>query len=139
MANLFLGFGVLGIVMGALAAIMRLRVAFSGAKAEGKVVGHKESTSAPISGSGGGRWTKTYAPIVEFEHDGKRYRFTSSMGTETKLEQGSKVTVRFLPAAPETSAEIGTGMRMWGYPIAMLAAGALFVGFALYAKRNLGD
>lgn len=137
LVNVFLGFGVLGLVVGVLSAILRLRLALSGATAEGTVVGQKESTSPPTSGSSGRPWTKLYAPIVEFAHDGKRYRFTSSLATDTKLAQGSKVRVRYLPASPDGSAEIAGGARMWGYPVMMLAAGALFAGFALYAKRNL--
>ena len=35
--------------------------------------------------------------------------------------------VRYLPVDPEGSAEIATPMRMWGFPIAALGVGALFV------------
>jgi len=136
--NLFFGFGVLGLVVGAASLIMRVRTMFAGRAAAGTVVGHSESTSPPMSGNSGRPWSKTFAPIVEFSHDGRTHRFTSSLATPTKLPKGSKVVVRYMPEAPESTAEIGSGARMWGYPVMMLAAGALFMGFALYAKGNLG-
>ena len=64
---------------------------------------------------------------VEFSHDGKKVKFTSSLGEREKIAEGTTVPVRYLPADPEGSAEIATPKRMWGFPIAALGVGALFV------------
>lgn len=134
---LLLGVGALSLVMGALMAVMRIRTIYFGAKAEGTVVGNSESTSSSRSG-GSTKFTTLYAPIVEFQHAGKKHKFTSSLGTQAKIETGTKVIVRYLPDQPETSAEIGTGMRMWGFPIVALAVGAIFIAVALYGAGYLG-
>ncbi len=134
---LLLGVGALSLVLGALMAVMRVRTIYFGAKAEGTVVGNSESTSSSRSG-GSTKFTTLYSPIVEFQHAGKKHKFTSSMGTQAKIEAGTKVIVRYLPDQPETSAEIGTGMRMWGFPIAALAVGSIFILVALYGAGYLG-
>ena len=54
-------------------------------------------------------------------------KFTSSLGEREKIAEGTKVPVRFLPNDPDSSAEIATPGRMWGFPIAALAVGAIFV------------
>lgn len=135
---LLLCVGALSLVMGALIAVLRVRTIYFGAKAEGTVVGNSESTSSSSSSSGSMRVTTLYSPIVEFQHAGKKHKFTSSLGTQAKLAQGTKVIVRFLPDEPGTTAEIGTGMRMWGFPIVALAVGAIFIAIALYGAGYLG-
>ena len=134
---LVLVLGALALIMGALIAVMRVRTIYFGAKAEGTVVGHSESTSSSSSG-GSTRWTKLYSPIVEFHHGGKKYKFTSSLGTQSKLAEGSKVLVRFLPDQPDLTAEIGTGMRMWGFPIVAFVVGSVFILVGLYGGGYLG-
>ena len=134
---LLLCLGALCLVLGALIAVMRVRTIYFGATAEGTIVGHSESTSSSRSG-GSTRMTTMYSPIVEFHHGGKKIKFTSSMGTQAKLEQGSKVVVRYLPDQPGTSAEIGTGVRMWSFPIVALAVGSIFIAVALYGAGYLG-
>lgn len=135
---LLLGVGALSLVMGALMAVMRIRTIYFGAKAEGTVVGNSESTSSSSRSGGSMRVTTLYSPIVEFQHAGKKHKFTSSMGTQAKIEAGTKVIVRYLPDQPETSAEIGTGMRMWGFPIVALVVGSIFILVALYGAGYLG-
>jgi len=134
---LLLGVGALSLVLGALMAVTRIRTIYFGAKAEGTVVGNSESTSSSRS-HGSTKFTTLYAPIVEFQHAGKKHKFTSSMGTQAKIAAGTKVIVRYLPDQPEASAEIGTGMRMWGFPIAALAVGSIFILVALYGAGYLG-
>lgn len=135
---LVLGIGVLAMIMGALIAVLRIRTIYFGAKAEGTIVGHSESRSSSSGSGGSTRFTTLYAPIVEFHHAGKKYKFTSSLGTQAKSPEGSKVTVRFLPDQPDLTAEIGTGMRMWGFPIVAFAVGAIFIVVALYGAGYLG-
>jgi len=118
--------GILALVAGAMIAVMRLRTVYFGASAEGKVVGQSESTSTSSSG-GSSKFVTMYAPIVEFDHAGKKHKFTSSLGQRERMAEGSKVPVRFLPDDPDSSAEIATPGRMWGFPIAALAVGAIFV------------
>lgn len=135
---LVLGLGVLALIMGALIAVMRIRTIYFGAKAEGTVVGHSESTSSSSRSGGSTRFTTLYSPIVEFHHGGKKFKFTSSMGTQAKLVEGSKVLVRFLPDQPDLTAEIGTGVRMWSFPIVALVVGTIFILVALYGAGYLG-
>ena len=127
---LLLVVGGLALVCGALIAVMRVRTIYFGAKADGTIVGVSES-------SGGIRRGKTvtmYAPVVEYSAGGKTYRFTSSMATRGPIGKGGKVVVRYLPSDPQSSAEIGTAMRMWVFPIGALFVGAVFVGVALFAN-----
>ncbi|HQU49677.1 MAG TPA: DUF3592 domain-containing protein [Casimicrobiaceae bacterium] len=137
MFMLVLGIGVLALLSGALMAVMRVRTIYFGAKAEGRVVGHSESTSSSSSRSST-KFTTLYAPIVEFTFNGKKYKFTSSLATQDRLAEGSKVLVRFLPDQPDLSAEIGTGVRMWGFPIMALVVGSIFILVALYGAGYLG-
>jgi hypothetical protein len=126
MQTVLLVVGILALVGGSMMAVLRLRTVYFGASAEGKVVGQQESTSTSSSGSSS-RFVTMYAPIVEFTHAGKKHKFTSSLGQREKIPEGAKVPVRFLPGDPDTSAEIATPGRMWGFPIAALAVGAIFV------------
>jgi Protein of unknown function (DUF3592) len=135
---LILCVGVLSLIMGALIAVLRVRTIYFGAKAEGKVVGQSESTSSSSRSGGSMRIVTLYSPVVEFQHAGKKYKFTSSLGMRDKIAEGTKVTVRFLPDQPDTTAEIGTGMRMWGFPIAGLVVGSIFILVALYGGGYLG-
>ena len=120
--------GGLAVVAGALIARMRLRTLYSGQSAEGVVVG--QSTSS--GGIRRGQAITMYAPIIEYHHAGKKHKFTSSMGTREPIANGTKVVVRYLPEDPDSTAEIGTGMRMWGFPIGALAVGGIFIAVAAY-------
>jgi len=48
------------------------------------------------------------------------------------------VLVRFLPDQPDLTAEIGTGMRMWGFPIVAFVVGSVFILVGLYGGGYLG-
>ena len=125
-----LGIGCLALLLGALIAFMRMRTILGGAKAEGTIIDMSQS-------SGGvdhrGKAVTFVAPVVEFRHAGKAYRFTSSMGIRDAEVKRAKVTVRYLPDDPQSSAEIDTPMRMWGFPVMALLVGAIFVALALVA------
>ena len=125
-----LGVGCLALLGGALIAFMRFRTIVGGAKAEGTIVDAAAS-------SGGvdkhGRAVTMVAPVVEFRHAGKTYRFTSSMGLRDAEVRRVNVPVRFLPDDPQSSAEIDTPMRMWGFPVMALLVGGIFVAIALVA------
>ncbi len=60
------------------------------------------------------------------------------MSTQAKTPKGAKVNVMFLPDQPDTTAEIGNTARLWGFPIAGLAVGTVFVLVALYGAGYLG-
>ena len=122
--------GGLAMVLGALIAILRIRTIFFGKSAQGRVVGQSESTSTSRSG-GSTQFVKMYAPIVEFTHEGKKFKFTSTLGLRSQVPTGSPVTVRYLPADPGSTAEISSPGRMWGFPIMALFAGAVFVVLGL--------
>ena len=113
MQMFLVGFGGLFFVGGVLMAIQRIRTVVSGASAQGTVVGQKTSTSMQKSGKS----VTLYAPIVEFVHDGRKLKITSSLATTSAMPHGSKVRVVYLPDDPEGTAEIGTGVRMWGFPV----------------------
>lgn len=127
MQIVMLSVGGLALLAGCLMAIQRLRTVYFGRRAQGRVVGQSESTSTSSSSGGSTRFTTLYAPIVEFAHEGKNVKFTSSLGQREKIAEGTPVPVRYLPADPGGTAEIATPARMWGFPIAALGVGALFV------------
>ena len=131
---LILCVGVLALILGALIAVMRVRTIYFGASAEGVVVGQSTSTSKT-----GTRVVMLYSPVVEF-HDAnkKKHKFTSSMSVREMMPEGSKVTVRYLAADPESSAEIGSSVRMFGFPIAALFVGTIFIVVALWGGGYLG-
>ena len=126
-----LGVGCLALLAGALIAVMRMHSIMSGMRVEGLIVDAAQS-------SGGvdkhGRKVTMVAPVVEFRHDGKTYRFTSSMGIRDAEIARAKVPVRFLASDPQSSAEIDTPMRMWGFPVMALFVGSVFVALALLAN-----
>lgn len=125
MQIVMLSVGGLALLGGCLMAIQRLRTVYFGRSAQGRVVGQSESTSTSSGGST--KFTTLYAPIVEFAHEGKKVKFTSSLGQRDRIAEGTSVPVRYLPADPGGTAEIATPARMWGFPIAALGVGALFV------------
>ena len=127
MQIVMLSVGGLALLGGCLMAIQRLRTVYFGRSAQGKVVGQSESTSTSSRSGGSTKFTTLYAPIVEFAHEGKKVKFTSSLGQQEKIAEGTAVPVRYLPADPGGTAEIATPARMWGFPIAALGVGALFV------------
>ena len=127
MQIVMLSVGGLALLGGCLMAIQRLRTVYFGRSAQGKVVGQSESTSTSSRSGGSTKFTTLYAPIVEFSHEGKKVKFTSSLGQQEKIAEGTAVPVRYLPADPGGTAEIATPARMWGFPIAALGVGALFV------------
>ena len=127
MQIVMLSVGGLALLAGCMMAIQRLRTVYFGRSAQGKVVGQSESMSTSSRSGGSTKFTTLYAPIVEFAHEGRKMKFTSSLGEREKIAEGTTVPVRYLPADPEGSAEIATPMRMWGFPIAALGVGALFV------------
>ena len=127
MQIVMLSVGGLALLAGCLMAVQRLRTVYFGRSAQGRVVGQSESTSTSSSSGGSTKFTTLYAPIVEFAHEGKKVKFTSSLGQQEKIAEGTAVPVRYLPADPGGTAEIATPARMWGFPIAALGVGALFV------------
>ena len=127
MQIVMLSVGGLALLAGCLIAVQRLRTVYFGRSAQGKVVGQSESTSTSSRSGGSTKFTTLYAPIVEFAHEGKKVKFTSSLGQQEKIAEGTAVPVRYLPADPGGTAEIATPARMWGFPIAALGVGALFV------------
>jgi hypothetical protein len=131
---LILCVGLLALLLGALIAIMRVRTIYFGKSADGVVVG--QSTSS--GGRTHGRIVTLYSPVVEFHHDGKKFKFTSSMGQREEIANGTKVVVRYLASDPQSTAEIGSSMRMWGFPIAALFVGSIFIAVALYGGGYLG-
>ena len=127
MQIVMLSVGGLALLAGCLMAVQRLRTVYFGRSAQGKVVGQSESTSTSSRSGGSTKFTTLYAPIVEFAHEGKKVKFTSSLGQRDRIAEGTSVPVRYLPADPGGTAEIATPARMWGFPIAALGVGALFV------------
>jgi hypothetical protein len=126
MQIVLLSVGGLALLGGCMMAVRRLRAVLFGRSAQGRVVG--QSTSTSTSRRGGSTEVVTlYAPVVEFAHEGRKVKFTSTLGERAKLAEGTSVPVRYVPSDPEATAEIATPMRMWGFPIAALGVGALFV------------
>lgn len=122
------GAGALSLLTGVLLMITRVRTLLQGAAVDGVVVAHKTSTM-----TSGREWrtTKLAQPVVEFRHDGKTYRFDSSLGQATAPAVGASLRVRFLPSDPQGTAEVDTPLAMWGFPIVALAFGGLLLAAGL--------
>ena len=129
MHMLMLGIGGVAALYGLLTGVQRVRTVVSGLAADGVVVGNEEVST---HSSRGGRITPIFAPVVTFEHAGRKIRFRSSLGQDGKLSVGSRVRVRYLPADPESSAEIDAVANFWGFPVVALLSGAAFAGVALW-------
>jgi len=106
---------VLLIVGGAWLWLRRWRVASGGLNAAGRVVGFEERRDGDGS---------SWLPVVEFtDRRGVRHRFTAvAGGSERGPPEGSTVTVRYLPEAPE-QAFILSWFHMWAAPAALFALG----------------
>ncbi len=94
MQIVMLSVGGLALLAGCLMAIQRLRTVYFGKSAQGKVVGQSESMSSTSSSGGSTKFTTLYAPIVEFAHEGKKVKFTSSLGQRERIAEGASVPVR---------------------------------------------
>jgi Protein of unknown function (DUF3592) len=128
MQSFVLGIGLAVMGLGAFMAAPRVRLALRGVAAEGEVVGQHETVSrTKVEGPAG---FMVYAPVVEFAHAGKRFRFRSGLATRDRIEIGTRVPVRFLASDPEGTAEIASGLRMWALPVMALAIGAIFVALS---------
>lgn len=128
MQSLVLGVGLAAMGLGAIMAARPVRLALRGIRTEGEVVGQHETVSrTKVEGPAG---FMVYAPVVEFAHAGKRFRFSSGLATRDRIEIGTRVPVRFLASDPEGTAEIASGMQMWALPAMALAVGAIFVALS---------
>jgi hypothetical protein len=132
----FFGFGVVATLAGGVLLVSRIRARLFGAVAEGTVVDQVISTVANYRGQGASA-KSLYAPIVEFNDGTRDYRFTSTLALAKPWQYGSKVVVRFIQGNPEYTAEIGTGLRMFGTPLAMLFAGLVFISVTYYVSRDV--
>lgn len=125
---IIVGAGALSLLTGVMLAITRVRTLLQGLAVDGVVIAQKTSTM--MSGREG-RTTTLARPVVEFRHDGKNYRFDSSLGQKTAPTAGARVRVRFLPADPQGTAEVDTPLAMWGFPVVALAFGGLLLAAGL--------
>ena len=126
---LLIGVGCLALLCGVLIGIQRMRTLLNGVSAEGVVVGEKISSGGARSH---GRTVQLSHAIVEFKHEGKTYRCESSFGKETRIPDGTKLRVRYLPSDPKSTAEIDSFVAMWGFPLIALVVGGIFIAVALY-------
>jgi hypothetical protein len=127
MPMLLIGIGGFAALCGLLVGIGRLRTLFAGCAAKGRVVAHERTSSA-----GSDEKIHTLlAPVVEFEHGGRKVRFRSTLAQSNAPAVGSTVTVRYLPADPQTSAEIAGFVTFWLFPIGALAVGLLLLAIGL--------
>lgn len=69
-----------------------------------------------------------WAPIIEFEANGRHIRHTGSYSS-SRLGEGSEVTIRFDPAAPESTVRILQPFEEFVVPATLaLGLGALLTG-----------
>lgn len=123
-----IGVGSLAALCGILIGIQRIRTIVSGTSADGIVVGEKTSSGTRSHG----KTVTLYHAVVEFKHEGKTYRCESSFGQKTRIPDGTKLRVRYLPTDPKNTAEVDSFAAMWGFPLIALAVGAIFIAVALY-------
>lgn len=104
---------------------------------EGKVIALDRSRSSSSSGSS----STTYRPVVEFTSGtGKRFEFTSSVGTSPPSHRvGESVTVLYNPADPY-SARIKSFTQLWFGFIIVFMLGLVFaaIGLTMIFVRTRG-
>ena len=78
----------------------------------------------------------TYAPVVEFEHEGKRYKFKDSISSNPpSYRTGDSVVVLCDPNHP-SSARIDRGRWNTAIPMLVAAGGALFLCAGLWVLKR---
>ncbi len=78
----------------------------------------------------------TYAPVVEFEHDGRKYRFKDSISSNPPAyRRGQAVDVLYDPAHPR-DARIDRGRWNKAVPIIVAASGALLCLLGLWSVKR---
>ena len=82
--------------------------------------------------------SNTYAPVVEFDHAGKKYRFKDSVSSNPpSYRTGQRVGVLYDPADPR-DARIDRGRWNKVVPILSGGCGALFVLLGLWILQRRG-
>ncbi|MBY0409453.1 MAG: DUF3592 domain-containing protein [Burkholderiaceae bacterium] len=122
MQTYFAVVGVLCLMLAAWLSARRLRAQFFGAVASGTVAGHETRESDD---------SISYLPVVIYiDAAGKRHQFTSVAGGVTKLPvPGTRVTIRYLPSAPEI-AYVSGFLHMWSAPVALFVLGVAGISAA---------
>ena len=121
-------FALLGLLVGLLVTVQRVRLYTRGVAAMGTVVATRTATQVRSSGP----TQATTSPLIEVrdEVSGETFTFASSFGSTTsKLAIGSQVRVRYLPD-DHTAAEVDAFLPMWFLPLGSLTVGSL-LGWAL--------
>jgi len=76
--------------------------------------------------------TTTYAPVVEFDHDGRTYRFKDSIGSNPpSYRRGEGVAVLYVPSDP-TNARIDRGRWNRAVPIFVGGFGVLLCSLGIW-------
>lgn len=131
----FVVIGVFFALLGAASLVNRVRTLAGGRVVDGVVVGKKEGTRTL------GRDHQFHAawyPIIEFDHDGRKYRSTDSLGKATPLPVGTRVRVRYLPSDPESTAVVDSFLSIWMFPIGAIVMGIVIALFAAHAGGLVG-
>lgn len=117
-------FAALGLLVGGLVTLQRIRLYTRGVVAIGTVVDARTATQVRASGP----TQATTSPVIEVrdEHSGETFTFQSSFGsTASQVAIGSKVRVRYL-RDDHSAAEVDAFLPMWFLPLGFLVAGSLF-------------
>jgi ABC-type transport system involved in multi-copper enzyme maturation permease subunit len=76
----------------------------------------------------------TYFPVIEFQHNGEKYTFTSLNGLPKKAYRcGEEVELLFCPENPEKNPVIKTFRELWSGAVIMLILGLIFLSAAAAA------
>ncbi len=121
-------FAALGLLVGLLVTLQRIRLYTRGVVAMGTVVDARAATQNRPSGP----TTVTTSPVIEVrdEHSGETFTFQSSYGSTTnQVTIGSRVRVRYL-RDDHSAAEVDAFLPMWFLPLGSLLTGSL-LGWAL--------
>lgn len=123
-------FGLVGVVLVTVAVVLTTRTAgflADAERTEGTVVDVSARTSTARDSNGYLRQSTSYYPTVEFTADGRRFSFTSNVGTNpSAYEPGDSVPVAYDPASPSSSGQISTFGSAY---LAPLIVGGLAVVF----------
>jgi Protein of unknown function (DUF3592) len=115
--RLFLGIGVVLLVVAAVVGVFTARFVASSERTVGTVI--------DLSRSEDSEGSVTYSPVVRFTVDGRTIQFTSSSGSSSPPSVGDRIEVLYDPDDP-TDARLAGFLDLWLFP---LIAGLIGAGF----------
>ena len=108
------------------------RLVLFGAKTAGKLVGYEQRN---FSDSGGVNWTSASMPIIEFQTQGRSFRFRDWVASNFRTPMGGFVPILYDPERP-SNAMIDRPVMNWIPWAPMMAVGTLLLFSGLQPRTQ---